>query len=68
MDDDELRAQALRHTPDALKVLASIVGDPTAGPKARRQARKELELRLKQIGDDISPDLRREIENALHDK
>jgi hypothetical protein len=51
MGDDELRA---RPTPDALKTLASIARDTRADPKARRQARADLELRLKQIGDDIS--------------
>jgi hypothetical protein len=50
-----------------LKVLASIAVDPKASPKDRDQARKDLATRLRQVGD-ISPDLRRELENAVHGK
>jgi hypothetical protein len=68
MDEEELRALARELTPAALKVLASIAVDPKASVRDREQARKSLEQRLKQLGDEISPDLRRELENAAHGK
>jgi hypothetical protein len=66
MDENQLRARQL--TPETLKVLAGIAVDPKASPKDRNQARRDLATGLRQVGHDISPDLRRELENASHDK
>jgi hypothetical protein len=53
---------------DALKALAAIAVDPTAVASDREHARSMVELRLEEASNDISPDLRREIENALHER
>jgi hypothetical protein len=68
MDEEEFRALARQHTPSALKILASLAVDPNGSPQLREEARSMLELRLKQSGIDISPDLRRELEDILHGK
>jgi hypothetical protein len=68
LNDDELRALARSHTPETLKVLASIAVDPNAIAGDREKARKALANRLEQLGDQLSPDLRRELENAVHGK
>jgi hypothetical protein len=68
MDDDEFRALARQHAHLALKFLANAVADPNTGARDREHARRDIELRLKHLGDDISPDLRRELENAVHGK
>jgi hypothetical protein len=51
-----------------LKVMASIAVDPNAPAGDREKARKALAKRLEQLGDQLSPDLRRELENAVHGK
>jgi hypothetical protein len=68
MDDDKFRALARQHAHLALKFLATTAVDPKASPREQEHARRELEHKLKQIGEDISPDLRRELENAVHGK
>jgi hypothetical protein len=68
MDEHEFSALARQHTPEALRTLASIAVDPKASARDRDQARKALEHGLKQLSDGISPDLRRELEDALHGK
>jgi hypothetical protein len=67
MDDDEFRALARQHAHLALKFHANVA-DPNTGARDREHARRDIELRLKHLGDDISPDLRRELENAVHGK
>jgi hypothetical protein len=66
MNNDDFRSLARRHALDALKALAAIAVDPSAAARDREHARRTVELRLDQAGNDISPDLRREIENVLH--
>jgi anti-sigma-K factor RskA len=61
-------ARARADTPEALKVLASIAVDASAPAGDREKARKALAKRLGQLGDQLSPDLRRELENAVHGK
>ena len=65
MDDDEFRALARQHAHLALKFLAIAAVDPNTTAVDREHVRRELELRLKHLGDDISKDLRSEIEKAL---
>jgi hypothetical protein len=66
MDNEAFRSLAGRHALDALKALAALAVDPAAPAKDREHARSMVELRLEQASNDISPDLRREIENMLH--
>jgi len=66
MNNEDLRSLAGRHALGALKALAAIAVDPAAAARDREHARRMVELRLDQAGNDISPDLRREIENMLH--
>jgi hypothetical protein len=66
MDNEAFRSLAGRHALDALKALAALAVDPAAPAKDREHARRMVELRLEQASNDISPDLRREIENMLH--
>jgi hypothetical protein len=68
MDEHEFRELARQHTPQALRALASLAVDPKASAGDRDQARQALKQGLKQLGDEISPDLRRELEDALHGK
>ncbi len=68
MDDDQFRALSRQHAHLALKFLAKSAIDPNVSARDREDARSYLELRLKHLGDDISPDLRRELEDALHNK
>jgi hypothetical protein len=65
MNNEDFHSLARRHALDALKSLAALAVDPAAKAKDREHARTMVELRL-QAGNDISPDLRREIENVLH--
>jgi hypothetical protein len=63
--NEDFQSLARRHALDALKSLAAIAVDPAAKAKDREHARTMVDLRL-HAGNDISPDLRREIENVLH--
>ena len=65
MDEQELRALALSHRPEMLRILAGVARDPTASAKNCDSARKRLVRQLEQIGDELSPDLRRELEDAV---
>jgi hypothetical protein len=66
MNNEDFQSLAGRHALDALKALAAIAVDPAAPAKDREYARRMVELRLDPASNDISPDLRREIENMLH--
>jgi hypothetical protein len=68
MNNEDFQALARRGAIDALKAPAAIAVDPTAVASDREHARSMVELRLEQASDDISPDLRREIENVLHER
>ena len=68
MDEKEFRTLPRQHSPETLRVLARICVDPKTSASDRDEARRSLEARLKQLGDEISPDLRRELENAAHGK
>jgi hypothetical protein len=65
MNNEDFEALARQGAIDALKALAAIAVDPNAGASDRAHARSMVEMRLEQAN--ISPDLRREIENILHD-
>jgi hypothetical protein len=65
MKDDEFRALARRHALDALKMLAAVAVDQTASPSDREHARRTLEMRLEQGGDDVPSDLRHNLEKTL---
>jgi hypothetical protein len=66
MNNEDFRSLAGQHALDALKALAALAVDPAAAARDREHARRMVELRLDQASNDISPDLRREIENMLH--
>ncbi len=68
MDEDEVRALAESHAPEALRALASIAINPNASTRVRDDARRTLAERLQQLGASISPGLRRELEDAIHGK
>jgi hypothetical protein len=65
MKDDEFRALARRHALDALQMLAAVAVDQTASPSDREHARRTLELRLEQAGDDVPSDFRRNLEKNV---
>jgi hypothetical protein len=66
MKNEDFRALARQGALDALNALAAIAVDPTAVASDREHARSMVELRLEQASNDIPADLRREIENLLH--
>jgi hypothetical protein len=68
MNNEDFQALARRGAIDALKALAAIAVDPTAVASDREHARSMVELRLEQASNDIPLDLRREIENVLHER
>ena len=65
MNNEDFQALARRGAIDARKAVAAIAVDPTAVASDREHARSMVELML-EASNDISPDLRREIEDALH--
>ena len=67
MNNEDFQALARQGAIDALKASAIAV-DPNAVAGDREHARSMVELRLEQASNDISPDLRREIENVLHER
>lgn len=68
MDQDKVRALAELHAPELLRALASIALNPNASARVRDDARRTLAERLHQLGASVSPDLRRELEDAVHGK
>ena len=65
MNNEDFQTLARQGALDALKALAAIAVDPTAAASDREHARRMVELRLDQASNDIPPDFRREIENAI---
>jgi hypothetical protein len=66
MRKEAFRSLAGRHALNGLKALAALAVDPAAPAKDREHARRMVELRLEEASNDISPDLRREVENMMH--
>jgi hypothetical protein len=66
MNNEDFQALARRGAIDALKAVAAIAVEPTAVASDREHARSMVELML-EASNDISADLRREIENVLHE-